>query len=304
MLENTDAAVPIIALKGQTGLTPELVRKWETRYGFPRPARDENGDRIYPPEQVMCLRLIRRLLGAGMRPGKIVGLDLAALEHLSQQLAPPEAANADRFSERMFEALVRHDPGGLESLFRERSHQVGLALFVREIVSVLSVQVGEAWLLGKIKVFEEHLFTETVEGILRDAIRAVAEAAGSPHIMLTTPPDELHMTGLLGANIEMLLHGARCVRLGPQTPAAEIKAAADAYGIDIVGLSFSAAYPARDVARFLRDLRKRLAAPTEVWAGGQGVRRLPRIKGVVYFHSLDEIGPAIHAWKACHPPNA
>lgn len=54
--------LPINAVERETGISKELLRMWERRYGFPCPERDEQGDRIYAPEQVSKLRVIRRLL--------------------------------------------------------------------------------------------------------------------------------------------------------------------------------------------------------------------------------------------------
>ena len=42
----------IAAVERETGLSKDTLRVWERRYAFPRPARDSNGERIYPPEQV------------------------------------------------------------------------------------------------------------------------------------------------------------------------------------------------------------------------------------------------------------
>lgn len=72
-------------------MTREVIRIGQSRYGALQLSRDKNGDRLYPAEQVMCLCRIHRLLGAGMRPGNVVGLDLAALERLSGQFLPSEA---------------------------------------------------------------------------------------------------------------------------------------------------------------------------------------------------------------------
>ncbi len=76
------AALSIAAVERETGLAKDTLRVWEKRYGFPAPLRDAAGDRIYPSAQVVQLKLIRRLLDAGMRPGKVVGLGHGALEAL------------------------------------------------------------------------------------------------------------------------------------------------------------------------------------------------------------------------------
>ena len=104
-----DAHVSIAEIESATGLTSDVVRKWETRYRFPRPARDENGNRIYSPDQIARLQLIRRLLGAGMRPGKIVGLGQADLELLINRLPLESAAALSDCCQPILAALSRQD---------------------------------------------------------------------------------------------------------------------------------------------------------------------------------------------------
>ncbi|MBV5332313.1 MerR family transcriptional regulator, partial [bacterium] len=61
----------IAAVERDTGLSKDVLRMWERRYGFPLPLRDPNGERSYPAEQVDRLRLIKRLMDQGHRPGKL-----------------------------------------------------------------------------------------------------------------------------------------------------------------------------------------------------------------------------------------
>lgn len=288
--------VPVNALERETGIGKEVARKWELRYGFPRPERDENGDRVYSAEQVLSLRLIHRLLGTGLRPGKVVGLDLPTLQALIQQVAPETGASPWNFSQELMEALRHHDLQRLEHLLRGQLSRQGLSQFVRETVARLNIIVGDAWLRGDIRVFEEHLYTEVVRGVLQDSIRTVSETSGSPRVLLSTPPGELHTVGLLMVSALFSLERACCIGLGAQTPAVELATAVEACSVDIVGLSFSVAFPARESAPFLRDLRSRLKETVEIWAGGLGVSRLRRIQGVRFMHSLDDIAPAIRFW--------
>ena len=77
----------IAEVERDTGLGKDTLRVWERRYGFPVPSRDAFGERAYPPDQVQRLRLIKRLLDAGHRPGKVVSLsepELAALMREAQ----------------------------------------------------------------------------------------------------------------------------------------------------------------------------------------------------------------------------
>ena len=70
-----------------TGLAKETLRVWERRYDFPRPERDTFGERVYPSEQVIKLRLIKRLIDLGYRPGKVIGYSADELQALAQKSA-------------------------------------------------------------------------------------------------------------------------------------------------------------------------------------------------------------------------
>ena len=295
-----DAHVSIARIESATGLASDVVRKWETRYSFPRPARDGNGDRVYPPDQVACLQLIRRLLGAGMRPGKIVGLDQADLELLIDQLPHASTVGSSNCNQQVLDALSRNDISLVIQILKGQLNRHGLSKFVRETVSNLNIAVGEAWLRREIRVFEEHLYSEVIGDILRDAIRTVSPTSGSPRVLLSTAPGELHTIGLLMADAVLSLEGCCCVRLGAQTPLEEIVSAVTACRIDVVGLSFSIAHPVRDASRFLNELRRRLDPSIEIWAGGAGVSRLRKINGVGIIAELDEIFPCIEAWRSEH----
>ena len=77
-----------------TGVAKETLRVWERRYDFPQPQRDPFGERVYPNDQVMKLRLIKRLIDLGYRPGKVIPLpseELNALALKAQTGRKPQA---------------------------------------------------------------------------------------------------------------------------------------------------------------------------------------------------------------------
>ena len=65
-----------------TGLRREQLYMWQRRYGFPNPARDSFGDRVYPPDQVARLKVIKQLLSEGWRAGAVVPLAESALQSM------------------------------------------------------------------------------------------------------------------------------------------------------------------------------------------------------------------------------
>ena len=98
----------IANVEKETGLSKDTLRMWERRYGFPAPERDPAGDRVYPEAQVEQLRLIKRLIDQGHRPGHLMALSPDALRTLPARNAkamPRRAATsgAGRTRTRFFE---------------------------------------------------------------------------------------------------------------------------------------------------------------------------------------------------------
>ena len=293
--------VPISAIEKETGLTKEVIRKWESRYGFPLPARDDNGNRLYPAEQIDRLRLIRHLIGTGYRPGKIVRLSFTELDTLVRQLSSPADPPTSTYTRQILEALTAHDLPRLRDLFKQQWARDGLASFIGVTLAQLTTTIGEAWLRGEIRLFEEHLYTEVVLDVLHEAIRTVTGSAQTPRLLLATPSGEIHTLGLMMAEAIAAMERAHCIRLGAQIPVPELIAAATACQADIVALSFSVACPARDVAQTLTVLREQLPPEIELWAGGHGTSGLRPLSGICCLNDLAGIGPALHHWRQAHP---
>ena len=292
----------IAAVERETGLGKDTLRVWERRYGFPRPERDQHGERAYPLDQVEKLRLIKRLMGQGWRPGRLLAKPDQELASLAApaEAAPDEVAGGSLHL-TVVDLIRLHDIPALGNALRQALHRQGLQQFVLETVSTLNRAIGEAWMRGEIQVFEEHLYTEQMQALLRQAIGALPPGSGRPRILLTTVPEEQHILGILMSEALLTLEGAGCVSLGTQTPLADIGLAAQAQQADIVALSFSSAFPTRQVAPLLKQLRGMLAANIEVWAGGAGIERVAAPEGVRIMGSLDAALDGLAQWRAAHP---
>lgn len=279
----------IAAVSEETGIAKEVLRKWEDRYAFPAPERDGAGIRLYPGEQVRRLKLIKRLLDDGMRPGQIVPLDEADLSALLAQRKPEStAAPKSDFTEDIVEWVQSRDPELLRNKLQSALTRMGLRSFIVDAVVAMNEAVGNAWANGSISVKDEHFYTEVAQTLLRNALSDVWQANGTPRILLTTVTGELHTLGILMAETMMSLEGATCISLGAQTPLQEIVAAVQAYKVDIVMLSFSAAFPKKKISPLLRELRTLCAAETAIWAGGSGVLGLETVpRGVLLLPTLE-----------------
>jgi DNA-binding transcriptional MerR regulator/methylmalonyl-CoA mutase cobalamin-binding subunit len=280
----------ISAVERDTGLSKDVLRVWERRYGFPQPERDSNGDRLYPAAQVDRLRLIRRLMDQGHRPGRLLALndeELATLHSRHKTDKPEEAATiADTELGELLEPIRRHHAADFLMAMQQRLARQGMLCFVEDTIAPLTELVGMAWESGKIEVFEEHLYTELTKRLLRQAIATLPARPLGRRILLTTVPEERHSLGLLMVEAVLSIEGAHCIPLGPQMPLIEIARAAAAHQAEVVALSFSSAFPQRQIAGLLQQLETLLPAGVELWAGGAGIAKLPEIPGIHFFTTL------------------
>lgn len=296
------------AAERDTGIPKETLRIWERRYGFPKPVRDQYGERAYPPEQIARLLLVKRLLDTGYRPGKLMQMtdeELGVLAGKALTRAVVPDANDPELA-ACLDLLAQRDVAGLRKRFLLRLVELGLRRFVTGMVAPLSVLVGERWASGQYSVFEEHLFTECVQNVLRHgmvgAMQHEPHPEARPRVLLATVNQERHGLGLLMAEAIFTLEGAVCISLGTQAPINEIVDAAKAQRIDIVALSFSAGMSGRATVENLQTLQQRLGSEVTVWAGGQGAvlarRFLPRDMVL----DLDDLTGAVTRWRQRHVP--
>lgn len=295
--------ISISSVESETGIGKDTLRVWERRYGFPQPYRDGNGERLYPPEQVEHLRLIKRLIDQGHRPGRL--FSLSAEERLQMAEASPLASTQRSAPPLIAQTLARiksHDSQELALGLKQVLARQGLKKFVLESLLPLNRAVGDAWMRGELEVFEEHLYSEQIKSLLRHALsNRTLHASGPPRILLTTVPEELHGLGLLMAESLLGLDGATCISLGTQTPLFDIRRAAEAHQVNIVVLSFSTAFPLRKIAPVLKQLRDMLPPATELWAGGAMSERLAAIDGITPLPRLEDTLSALQRWRNAPP---
>ncbi|MFZ2972867.1 MAG: MerR family transcriptional regulator [Ferribacterium limneticum] len=297
------ATFNIAAVERDTGLSKDVLRMWERRYGFPVPSRDSNGERCYPAEQVDRLRQIKRLIDLGHRPGKLIATppeELGALTSRRSKSVAVDVSADDGDLGELLALIKQHDTAAYQQAMQQRLARQGLQRFVQDTVAPLTRQVGEKWEDGSFEVFEEHLYTELTKRLLRQAIATLPGGPRGPRVLLTSVPDEQHVLGLLMVEALFALEGAECIPLGTQMPLLEIGRAAEAHQADIVALSFSQAFPQRQIPGLLQQLRLVLPEKTVLWAGGGGVARVSRTGDAELITTLDDALEALATWRLQH----
>lgn len=285
---DVSSGYPIAFIERSTGISRETLRMWERRYGFPTPERDGSGDRSYSPTDLERLRLIKRLLDQGHRPGKIVPVSAleSLLESAERDAGPAAEVTGGAADFEDFLRLLRQPgAGAARNWLHRRMARESLVSFTTGTLASLTDAVGDAWAAGRLCVHEEHLYTEIVTRLLRRAIDGFPPGQ-EPLIVLSTLPEERHGLGLLMIEALLRSEGARCLNLGVDIPIPEIVLAVERHQADALALSFSLAYPRRRILPQLEALREQLPPACKIWAGGRVTAKLRSRPGVRFCPEL------------------
>ncbi len=301
-INDASVMLPINAVERETGVSKELLRMWERRYRFPEPLRDDQGDRIYPMDQVNKLRLLRRLIDLGFRPGKIISLSSEELERLLRAQGKDNTEAFPELENELLGVLKSRDPTQVRDYLSHQLIRMGLQSFILEFLQHANAIVGDAWMRGQVEVHEEHLFTEQVQTLVRHAIGGLSPSTQAPRVMLTTPPDEAHTLGLLMVEALLRLDNVDVVCYGAQMPVREAAQAVSKHKMNIIAVSFSASCPTSKAIDYLEELRFRLPLAVEIWGGGAALRSTRRsVEAVQFFHDLPGIRRAVTSWRHNNP---
>jgi len=257
----------------ETGLSADVVRVWERRYGFPVPLRLPSGHRRYRRDDLHRLRLMAQALAHGHRPAAVVRATDGALREM---LLPGDTAQVGS----LFQAVVAMDASAMRQLFTEAHTQMDWKSFLDRVVSPLLDRVGMAWAEGTIGVEHEHLATEVMEDLLRELRTGFSGRPEGGSVLLCTLPGERHRLGLLMAGLAYAAHGLRTELLGVDLPVASIAQAAHLLQVDRVAVSISVQTAGEPTRQLLLLLQERLPPGCRLIIGGKGVARTRRIQGV------------------------
>jgi MerR family transcriptional regulator, light-induced transcriptional regulator len=302
-METIEADSPLMltisAVERDTGLSKDVLRVWERRYNFPQPLRDGNDERVYPSIQVNQLRMIRRLMDVGHRPGKLLAMTQDELADLDKHRNTSHRSVPVAEPLRQIMLLLRnHDAHGVRTALSQLLAKQGIQRFAIETVSALNRIIGERWSTGDLDIYVEHFYTECIRSVMYSAIATMPRNQHEPRVLLSTLANEEHSLGLLLVESLLCSEGATTISLGVDLSTSEISKAVDAFKPNIICLSFSPAYPIKQAITGLATLRARIPDDTEIWVGGALSRRLRReATGFETMIELSEVITAMRTWR-------
>ena len=269
----TESAVLRIGeVSKRVGVSPEVLRAWERRYGLLQPTRSPGGLRLYSSADVDRVRLMRRHIDDGLAPAEAAALATGGVVPVDGDRSTLATVGA-----QLREALDRFDEPQAQAAF---DRLVGIATvdtLLSDVVLPYLQELGARWERGEASVAQEHFASGLLRGRLLGMARGWGRGLG-PLAVLACLPGEQHELGLISFGLALHERGWRIVYLGADAPVetvAEVSAGLDPRLVVLSAVSVEL------VERSLPALRE-LAGQRLVALGGPAARHgQPEIDGIL-----------------------
>lgn len=192
-----------------TGLSQQLIRKWENRYHIVHPQRLANGYRVYTFADLLTLKQLKALRDQGKSIKQAVQEVITEKkpDYSSQVEESPHVA-------KMIEKGTNYDEDGLMFLLQQANHQYGLARFLQHTIQPFLEKIGELWEKAAWDESQETVATLVVRDFLTQISRNFNNHLEAPHAIGFCLPNEYHEVPLQILLLQLKMKGWRTTRIG------------------------------------------------------------------------------------------
>lgn len=283
-MESGIAQLRIGELSRRTGVSAELLRAWERRYGLLRPTRTDGGFRLYSPADERRVSLMRSHLQHGMSAAEAARLTLTEAD---AGIRADDEPVLRRRAQELRQALDDLDEGRAQDVLDRVLAEFSTETVLSDLVLPYLHELGERWASGEASVAQEHFASQLLRGRLLGLARGWDRGAG-PRALLACAPGEQHDLGLIAFGIALRARGWRVTYLGQDTPLETL--AESARSVAPLAIVISSASPER-LSTSGAELR-RLAGRAHLWLAGPGASETFAKKARATFLDVDPVAAA------------
>jgi MerR family transcriptional regulator, light-induced transcriptional regulator len=207
--------VRIGELAKRTGVSPELLRAWEQRYGLLRPTRTAGGFRLYSVADEARVQGMQRLVSGGLAAAQAAQLILGRDPARGMVSASPTILDAE--GGKLAASLDWLDEQAANTALDRLFAAYTVEAVLQDVVIPYLHQLGERWEAGEVSVAQEHFASNLLRGRLLGLARGWGQGQGLGAI-LACVPGEHHELGLLVFGVALRRRGWRITYLGTDSP--------------------------------------------------------------------------------------
>jgi MerR family transcriptional regulator, light-induced transcriptional regulator len=256
-----------------TGLSKDVIRIWERRFGLLKPARGANRYRNYSDEDVALLRFLKEQLDAGGSIGELSKLGREELLGQARASAPQVSFVDNIFSGLLRELLSTLDPFNRVTFEKRLNGAVAVVPFeeaLHGILLPLQEQVGQLWHDGHLNVALEHYVTKQIQQKIFSAMNQLPVAEFGAKVVVACPPDEEHDIAALAVAYRCRVRGCRVYYLGANVPIASLTNLCSKVDPDLTIISFPLALSDDKATELVQSLANEVSPASNLAVGGHG----------------------------------
>jgi MerR family transcriptional regulator, light-induced transcriptional regulator len=279
-----------------TGLSKDVVRVWERRYGLVKPLRSANRYREYSDEDVALLRFLKGELERGQTIGALAMEGRESLLRrirISSSSSPQELKPHDNLIDELVSQLEPLDKARFEMKLNGAIAVIPFEEAVQRILLPLQRRVGDLWHEGRVNVAVEHYVTKLIQQKLFSVMNQLPVSEFGPRVLIACPEGESHEIGAQAAAYIAATRGCHVYYLGPNLPISDLQAFCERVKPDLVLLSLTESKSDAAARDFLKELEA-FSAQWPVAVGGQGARMIEHLLRESHIEFIDEF-PALHS---------
>ena len=256
-----------------TGLSKDVIRVWERRFGVLKPTRGANRYRNYSDEDVALLRYLKEQLDAGGSIGDLARLGREELLNRLRAASPRTSFIDNTFDRLLRELLSALDPFDRVMFEKRLNGAVAVVPFeeaLHGILLPLQEQVGQLWHDGHVNVAIEHYVTKQIQQKIFSAMNQLPVAEFGAKVVVACPPGEEHDIAALAVAYRCRVRGCRVYYLGANVPVAALTKLCHEVEPDLTIVSFPLAFPETTATEITRALAQEVSPASHLTVGGHG----------------------------------
>jgi MerR family transcriptional regulator, light-induced transcriptional regulator len=277
-----------------TGLSKDVIRVWERRYGLVKPSRSSNRYREYSDEDVALLRFVRAQMEQGSSIGGLATEGRDSLVARMRVATPPTAEDQKPHERLLDELMGTLDPLDKSGFERKLNGAVAVIPFdeaIQRILLPLQQRIGELWHQGRFSTAIEHYVTKIIQQKLFAVVNQLPINEFGPRVLIACPEGETHEIGAQSVAFIASTRGCHVYYLGPNLPTLDLVSFCERINPDLVLLSITETKPDAAAIKLLKELEP-LGTRWSVAVGGQGTSAIADLLHDTKIELLDNI-PAL-----------
>jgi MerR family transcriptional regulator, light-induced transcriptional regulator len=203
-------------LAKRTGVSPELLRAWEQRYGLLQPTRTAGGFRLYGAADEARVQRMQSLVSGGLAAAQAARLVLSGGEPAPHTVSA-SATTLEAAAGSLTASLDRLDEQAANTALDRLFAAYTVETVLREVIIPYLHRLGERWEAGEVSVAQEHFASNLIRGRLLSLAQGWGQGRG-PGAILACVPGEQHELGLLAFGVALRRRGWRIIYLGIDSP--------------------------------------------------------------------------------------